>query len=90
MALPLFDLPLDELRAHRTASTPPDDLDGFWTEAIADARARAFQPTLEPYRRDVYRDLDVVDVTFAGADGDPVRACTCDRPVRARNRSRAE
>jgi cephalosporin-C deacetylase len=29
---------------------------------------------LEPYRADVYRGLDATDVTFAGADGDPVRA----------------
>jgi cephalosporin-C deacetylase len=74
MALPLFDLPLEELRAYRSAATAPDDLDDFWAEAIADARARAFDPKLEPYRSDVYRGLDVADVTFAGADGDPVRA----------------
>ena len=71
---PLYDLPLAELRAYRTAATPPDDLDEFWQSAIGDANAWGFEPTLEPYRPEVYRGLDVADVTFSGADGDPVRA----------------
>jgi cephalosporin-C deacetylase len=74
MALPLFDLPLDELRSHRSKTTSPDDLDRFWSEAIDEARARSFEPRLEPHRSDVYRRLEVFDVTFAGARGDPVRA----------------
>lgn len=74
MALPLFDLPLDELRAHRSKTTAPDDLDQFWTEAIDDARARTFEPRLEPYRSDTYRQLEIADVTFAGAGGDAVKA----------------
>ncbi len=74
MPLPLYDLPLDELRVHRSAATAPEDLDAFWAQAIAEAQARSFEPTVEPYRADVYRDLEVADVTFAGADGDPVRA----------------
>jgi cephalosporin-C deacetylase len=71
---PLYDLPLAELRAYRTAARPPEDLDEFWQAAIGDANARAFEPTIEHYRPDVYRKLDVADVTFSGADGDPVRA----------------
>ena len=74
MPAPLFDLPLAELRSYRSAATAPGDLEEFWRSAIADARARAFEPRLEPYRADVYRRLDATDVTFAGADGDPVRA----------------
>ena len=71
---PLFDLPLAELRSYRSAATAPADLDEFWRSAIAAARARAFEPRLERYQADVYRGLDATDVTFAGADGDPVRA----------------
>ena len=74
MSRPLFDLPLAELRSYRSAATAPDELDEFWRSAIAAARAAAFEPRLEPYRADVYRGLDATDVTFAGADGDPVRA----------------
>lgn len=71
---PLFDLPLHELRSYRSTATAPGDLDEFWWSAISDARARVFEPRLESYRTDVYRGLDATDVTFAGADGDPVRA----------------
>jgi cephalosporin-C deacetylase len=74
MALPLFDLPLDELRSYRSKATAPDRLDDFWQEAIAEARARSFEPTLERYRGVAYGALEVADVTFSGADGDPVRA----------------
>jgi cephalosporin-C deacetylase len=71
---PLFDLPLDELRAYLSRASTPDDLDEFWRSSLAHARAQATDPALEPYREDVYRGLDVFDVTFSGADGDPVRA----------------
>jgi cephalosporin-C deacetylase len=71
---PLFDLPLAELRSYRSTATAPADLDEFWRSAIVAARACAFEPRLEPSRADVYRGLDATDVTFAGADGDPVRA----------------
>jgi cephalosporin-C deacetylase-like acetyl esterase len=71
MALPLFDLLLDELCSHRSKTTSPDDLDRFGSEAIDEARARSFEPRLEPHRSDVYRRLEVFDVTFAGARGDP-------------------
>ncbi|HEV8459266.1 MAG TPA: acetylxylan esterase [Gaiellaceae bacterium] len=74
MTGPLFDLPLAELRAYRTAATAPDGLDAFWASAIAAAHERAFEPQLEAYRPDAYRALDAADVTFAGADGDPIRA----------------
>jgi cephalosporin-C deacetylase len=74
VAAPLYDLPLADLRSYRSTATAPDDLDDFWRSAIAAARDSAFEPRLEPYRADVYRALDATDVTFAGADGDPVRA----------------
>jgi cephalosporin-C deacetylase len=70
----LFDLPLAELRSYRSAATAPDDLDDFWRSAIAAAHERAFEPVLEPYLADVYQGLAATDVTFAGADGDPIRA----------------
>jgi cephalosporin-C deacetylase len=71
---PLFDLPLVELPSYRSAAIEPQDLDAFWESAIAAAHAHAFEPTLEPYRGDAYRALAAADVTFAGADGHPIRA----------------
>ncbi len=73
VAGPVYDLPLDDLRTYRSAATAPDDLDDFWRSAIAEAEARAFEPATEPYRAELYGELDVADVTFAGADGDPIR-----------------
>jgi cephalosporin-C deacetylase len=72
--MPFFDAPVEELRTYRSAVVTPDDLDAYWQEAIADARAKAGAAVFEPYRRGVYRNLDVSDVTFTGAGGDPVRA----------------
>jgi cephalosporin-C deacetylase len=71
--MPFFDAPVAELRAYRSAVVAPDDLDAYWQEAIAAARAKAGVAVFEPYRRAVYRNLDVSDVTFTGAGGDPVR-----------------
>jgi cephalosporin-C deacetylase len=72
--LPLYDLPLEQLRTHRSAVAAPDDLDAFWARALDAARSSAAEPTLEPYEPDTYGALEVFDVTFSGADGHPVRA----------------
>jgi cephalosporin-C deacetylase len=80
--VPLFDLPLDALRAHRTAAVEPEGLDAFWARALEAARSQAFEPVVEPYEPGTYGDLAAYDVTFAGADGHPVRAWYL-RPRRA-------
>ena len=72
--MPLYDLPLDELRSYRSAVSPPADLDEFWSRALADSRSRAGEPEVEPYRPDLYAGMEVFDVTFSGADGDAIRA----------------
>jgi cephalosporin-C deacetylase len=72
--MPYFDAPIEELRAYRSAVVAPDDLDDYWQEALAAARADARPPVFTPYRTTVYRGIDVFDVTFSGAAGDPVRA----------------
>jgi cephalosporin-C deacetylase len=72
--VPLFDLPLAELRGYRSAAPEPDELDAFWARAIEEARSRAVDPIVEPYEPATYRELAASDVTFSGADGHPVRA----------------
>jgi cephalosporin-C deacetylase len=72
--MPYFDAPVEELRAYRSAVTAPDDLDAYWDEAIAAARDRAQPPAFMPHLPHVYRAIEVFDVTFTGAGGDPVRA----------------
>jgi len=71
---PLFDLPLAELREHRTAAQEPPDLDGYWSRALAEARSQAAEPVLTPHEVEAYRELDVQDVSFSGGDGHRIRA----------------
>jgi cephalosporin-C deacetylase len=71
---PLYDLPLAELERYRTAAPEPAGLDAFWAGAIAAAHAAAGEPVVEPFEPDTYRELAAFDVTFSGADGDPIRA----------------
>ncbi|GAB2510283.1 acetylxylan esterase [Microbacterium petrolearium] len=71
--MPFFDLPLDLLREHRIAQEPPSDLADFWRRTLADARGKAWEPRVE--RVDTGLELvETSDVTFAGYDGDPIRA----------------
>jgi len=72
--LPLFDLPLEQLRTYRSPVVAPDDLDDFWTRALDAARSSAAEATLEPYEEATYGELEVFDVAFSGAEGHPVRA----------------
>ncbi len=72
--MPLYDLPLEQLRRYRSAVVAPDDLDDFWTRALDAARSAAAEPALEQYEPDTYGALEVFDVTFSGADGHAVRA----------------
>lgn len=71
---PLYDLPLAELEHYRTAAPEPPGLDAFWAGAIEAAHAVAREPVVERFEPDTYRELAAFDVTFSGADGDPIRA----------------
>jgi cephalosporin-C deacetylase len=68
----LFDLPLDELRSHRSSSVEPEDFDLFWSTTLAEARTHDLDPRFE--RVDVgLSSVEVYDVTFAGFAGHPVK-----------------
>jgi cephalosporin-C deacetylase len=77
--VPLFDLPLEQLRLHRSRIRAPEDLGQFWSGTLAQARAHpalisavAADPRLDA--------MEVHDVTFAGFAGQPVSAwLTCPR-----------
>jgi cephalosporin-C deacetylase len=72
--MPLFDLSLEELRSYVTAAVEPSGLDEFWARSLAAARAAAFEVQVEPFGEEAYGRLAAFDVTFAGADADPVKA----------------
>jgi cephalosporin-C deacetylase len=71
---PLFDLPLAELERYRTAAVEPAGLDAFWAGALAAARDAAAEPVVEAFAPGMYGSMAAFDVTFSGADGDPIRA----------------
>lgn len=68
-----FDLPLEELRVYRPERHEPADFDVFWETTLAESRSSAFTPRFEPFGADL-TTVDVFDVTFAGFDGDPIKA----------------
>jgi cephalosporin-C deacetylase len=71
--MPWFDLPLDQLRQYRTETAEPEGLDRWWAGHLGAARAAAGPPRLTRYEPEVYGPLEVYDVEFSGARGDPVR-----------------
>ena len=72
--MPLYDLPLDQLREYRTTTREPDRLDDWWDERFAAARALAKPLQLTRHEPDLYGTLEVYDAEFSGADGDRIKA----------------
>lgn len=71
--MPLFDLPLEELRSYRPDVAQPDDFDEFWARTLAEARQHPLGLVVEPVET-ALRLVEVHDVTFAGFGGQPVKA----------------
>ncbi|MEO3855979.1 acetylxylan esterase [Acrocarpospora sp. B8E8] len=70
--MPLFDLPVADLRRYTPAVAEPADFDDFWSATLAETRGHALAPVFEPV--DIGLELvEVFDVTFAGWAGEPVR-----------------
>ncbi len=72
--MPWYDLPLERLREYRTSTLEPEGLDDWWAKRLSHARAQVQPATFTPHEPDVYHPLQVFDVEFSGADGDPIRA----------------
>lgn len=70
--MPLFDLPLAQLRSYTSEVTPPGDLAAFWDATIAEARAFPLDASFEPVEN-YLTVIETFDVTFAGYGGTPVR-----------------
>jgi cephalosporin-C deacetylase len=70
--MPLFDLPVDDLRRYAPEVREPEDFDAFWARTLA----RSAGPALLDARpaSTGLALLRTWDVTFAGFGGDPVRA----------------
>ncbi|MET4589494.1 acetylxylan esterase [Arthrobacter sp. 754] len=70
--MPLFDLPLDQLRDYTSAVTPPADLQAFWDSTIDEARAFPLKAIFEPVEN-YLTVIDTFDVTFNGYGGAPIK-----------------
>lgn len=68
----LVDWPLPELEAYAPEREEPEDFDEFWARTLAEAREHPMQPTLAAVDSGL-SSLEVLDVTFAGYAGDPIR-----------------
>ncbi|MBN9432614.1 MAG: acetylxylan esterase [Bosea sp.] len=71
--MPLYDLSIAELRAYRGEVTRPGDFDAFWAGTLAEARAVPLDARFEPFDAGL-KIVEVLDVTFAGFGGHPVKA----------------
>ncbi len=65
------DLPLSELRAHRTSSSEPPDLDEFWTASLTEARHQGLPAEFVAVENGLVA-IDSYDVTFPGFGGHAV------------------
>jgi cephalosporin-C deacetylase len=71
--MPWFDLPLEELRQHRTETAEPEALAQWWDERLGEAHAAARPARATRHEPGIYGPLDVHDVEFSGARGDRIR-----------------
>jgi cephalosporin-C deacetylase len=72
-AMALYDLPLAELRGYKPDLDEPADLDDFWSSTLADARKHDVLIDVRPVDA-ALKLVEVEDLTFAGFDGQPIRA----------------
>ena len=82
--MPWYDLPLEQLRQHRTATAEPAALDEWWSARLAEARAVTQPPRLTRHEAAVYGPLEVYDVEFSGARGERIRGWYLRPPGRGR------
>ncbi len=70
--MPLFDLPLDDLRVYLPEREEPVDFDAFWSRTIEEARSRS--TGLRRVEVDAgYRELITEDIEFDGFGGNPIK-----------------
>lgn len=70
--MPLFDLPLEQLRSYKPALTAPDDFDSFWQATVEEAQRFPLEARFEPFDARL-KTLEVFDVTFNGFGGQPIK-----------------
>jgi cephalosporin-C deacetylase len=70
--MPLFDLPLDQLRSYASSAVEPGDFDEFWERTIAAARNLPLDAVYAPVES-YLSVIDSFDVSFAGFGGSRIK-----------------
>ena len=70
--MPLFDMPLEEMRVYKPPRDEPDDFDAFWAQTLAEARDHDLNAVFEPADFGM-ATLDVYDATFSGFNGERIK-----------------
>ncbi|NQD90145.1 acetylxylan esterase, partial [Paenarthrobacter sp. CM16] len=70
--MPLFDLPLEQLRHYVSSAVPPADLAAFWDRTITEARSLPLDAVFEPVEN-YLSVIDTFDVSFSGFGGDRIK-----------------
>ena len=60
--MPLFDMPLPQLRTYRPERAEPSDFDDFWSRTLAEARQHELDPEFRPVDH-LLTTVDVFDVS---------------------------
>ncbi|GAA2136280.1 acetylxylan esterase [Arthrobacter humicola] len=66
--MPLFDMPLDQLRNYTSSAVEPEDFDDFWDRTIAEARQFPLDAVYAPAENHL-SVIDSFDVSFTGFGG---------------------
>lgn len=72
--MPVFDLPLDQLRVYAGRNPRPDDFDAYWDAALAELDATDPRPELRPSCELRLPSVECFDLWFTGAGGARVYA----------------
>ena len=70
--MPLFDMPLDQLKQYKPEREEPADFDDFWRLTLDEARLHPLSARFDPVDYGL-RFVEVYDVTFAGYGRQPVK-----------------
>jgi cephalosporin-C deacetylase len=71
LAVPLFDLPIEQLREYRPERTEPADFDQFWQRTFHEAAEFPLDAQFTPFDSRLSM-VDVFDVSFRGWGGDRI------------------
>ena len=71
--MPITDLAIDDLRRYRPEVPEPADFGQFWTDTIEEARAAGGNVQVSAASTP-FTELEVLDLTFPGFAGEPIRA----------------